>query len=176
MGLNKSLNKLEAMMDSSTLITVLWTVHRRLERQRRDTNTLDKRFNHFKTSIQESGTHNTKAINNPKAMMDITRWQQAMTDVSESPFAKDVGRHVLARELLRQREAEDDSNMKEMKAMKVAKMAFSVAINATGVMKAMKATTTTKAMKATKQLPKKETEEAASSGTDSSSDSSSDSD
>ena len=159
MGLNKFLNKLETMMDWSMLITVLWAVHRRLERQRRDINTLDKRFKKFKKFVKDAGAQNTKAMKNPNAMKNLARWH------SES---------MLARELLRQRQAAADSPMKAMKAMKVAKKVISVSINAAAAKKAMKATTKTKAMKATKQLPKKETEETASSGSDSSSDSGSD--
>ena len=174
MGLSKFLNKLETMMDWSMLITVLWAVHRRLERQRRDINTLDKRFKKFKKFVKDAGAQNTKAMKNPNAMKNLARWQQAMKDVSESPFAGEVSKHMLARELLRQRQAAADSPMKAMKAMKVAKKLISVSINAAAAKKAMKATTKTKAMKATKQLPKKETEETASSGSDSSSDSGSD--
>ena len=171
MGLSKSLNMFEAMVDWSTLVAVLLTLQRRMARQRRDINTLDKRFKKF---MKEAGAQNTKAIKNPKAMKNIARWQQAMKDVSESPFAGEVSKHMLARELLRQRQAAADSPMKAMKAMKVAKKVISVSINAAAAKKAMKATTKTKAMKATKQLPKKETEETASSGSDSSSDSGSD--
>ena len=40
--------------------------------------------------MKEAGAQNTKAIKNPKAMNNIARWQQAMKDMSESPFAKDV--------------------------------------------------------------------------------------
>ena len=126
----------------------------------------------FKKFMKDAGAQNTKAMKNPNAMKNLARWQQAMKDVSESPFAGEVSKHMLARELLRQRQAAADSPMKAMKAMKVAKKLISVSINAAAAKKAMKATTKTKAMKATKQLPKKETEETASSGSDSSSDSS----
>ena len=124
MGMNKSLNKLETMMDWNTLVTVLLTLHRRLERQRRDINTLHKR-------LKKSGGHQgagkevleVQEVQEIQkvyvaAKRNISRWHQAMRDVQDSPFAKDVGRHVLARELMRQREAAADSPMKEMKAMK----------------------------------------------------------
>ena len=182
MGMNKSLNKLETMMDWNTLVTVLLTLHRRLERQRRDINTLHKR-------LKKSGGHQgagkevleVQEVQEIQkvyvaAKRNISRWHQAMRDVQDSPFAKDVGRHVLARELMRQREAAADSPMKEMKAMKGAKKAVSVAINATGAMKAMKAMKKTKAMKAMTQTPKKETTAEETDGSDSSSGSDSGSD
>ena len=149
-----------------------------MARHRRDINTLDKRFKKFKKSggHQEAAKKSRGRLDYTAAKRNMSRWHQSMRDVRDSPFAEDVGRHVLARELLRGRVEAGDSQMKMMKTMKGAKKAISVANNATGAMKAMGPMKNTKAMKAMKQTSKKETTAEETDGRDSNSGSDSGSD